>query len=235
MVSDGLKKLWTALVFAGLMSVSCSPYGKDVREALRHAGDNRGELEQVMEHYSHDKSDSLKRKAALYLIGNMTWHRSYPAEAYSRYCREMDSVSVSDMPQDSMKQALEEISSRYARSLVPVFDVRTVTADYLIWNIDYSFEVWENTDWLRHLDFRQFCEYVLPYKCVDLQPLTKWKEESLKTIAIYRKGLEIATSPKIKNLVEKYKEYKENYGENDKKTLKIAKKIDDETHKIYNN
>lgn len=64
---------------------------------------------------------------------------------------------------------------------------------------------------------------------------TNWKEESLKTIAIYRKWLEIATSPKIKNLVEKYKEYKENYGENDKKTLKIAKKIDDETHKIYNN
>lgn len=62
-----------------------------------------------------------------------------------------------------------------------------------------------------------------------------WKEESLKTIAIYRKRLEIATSPKIKNLVEKYKEYKENYGENDKKTLKIAKKIDDETHKIYKN
>lgn len=62
-----------------------------------------------------------------------------------------------------------------------------------------------------------------------------WKEESLKTITIYRKGLEIATSPKIKNLVEKFKEYKEKYGENGRKTLKIAKKIDDETHKIYKN
>lgn len=62
-----------------------------------------------------------------------------------------------------------------------------------------------------------------------------WKEKSLKTIAIYRKGLEIATNPKIKNLMEQYKEYKEIYGENDRKTLKIAKKIDDETHKIYNN
>ena len=61
-----------------------------------------------------------------------------------------------------------------------------------------------------------------------------WKEESLKNIDLYRKGLEIATSPKIKNLVEKYKEYKEIYGENDRKTLKIAKKIDEETHKIYN-
>ena len=62
-----------------------------------------------------------------------------------------------------------------------------------------------------------------------------WKEKSLKTIAIYRKGLEIATNPKIKNLMEQYKEYKKIYGEEDKKTLKIAKKIDDETHKIYNN
>ena len=61
-----------------------------------------------------------------------------------------------------------------------------------------------------------------------------WKEQSLKTIAIYRKGLEIATNPKIKNLMEQYKKYKEIYGEEDKKTLKIAKKIDEETHKIYN-
>ena len=52
---------------------------------------------------------------------------------------------------------------------------------------------------------------------------------------IYRKGLEIATNPKIKKLMEQYKKYKEIYGEEDKKTLKIAKKIDEETHKIYNN
>ena len=62
-----------------------------------------------------------------------------------------------------------------------------------------------------------------------------WKEQSLKTIAVYRKGLEIATSPKIKNLVKKHTKYIKKYGENDKKTLEIVKKIDDETHKIYNN
>lgn len=61
-----------------------------------------------------------------------------------------------------------------------------------------------------------------------------WKEESLRTIAIYRKGLEIATSPKIKNLLKKHKECKEKYGENGKKALKIGKKIDEEVQKIYN-
>ena len=62
-----------------------------------------------------------------------------------------------------------------------------------------------------------------------------WKEESLKNIDLYRKGLEIATSPQIKNLVKKHKKYVKKYGENDKKTLEISQKIDDETHKIYNN
>lgn len=61
-----------------------------------------------------------------------------------------------------------------------------------------------------------------------------WKEESLKTIAIYRKGLEIATNLKIKNLIEKHREYIKKYGENDKKTIKVGKKIDEEVQKIYN-
>lgn len=62
-----------------------------------------------------------------------------------------------------------------------------------------------------------------------------WKEKSLKTIALYRKGLEVATSTKIRKLIEKQKEYLEKYGESGKKTLQINKKIDDEIRRIYNN
>ncbi len=160
-----------------LQLVSCSPYGRDVREALRYAGDNREELESVIRYYSRDKADSLKRKAALFLIGNMTWHRSYPAEAYAEYCHKIDSLNLTVEDDSTLAAAMEAMSLRYAPELEPVYDVRTITADYLIRNIDYSFSVWENTDWLQHLDFSQFCEYVLPYKCVDLQPLTLWKEE----------------------------------------------------------
>ena len=62
-----------------------------------------------------------------------------------------------------------------------------------------------------------------------------WKEKSLKTIALYRKGLEVATSTKIRKLIEKQKKYFEKYGESGKKTLQINKKIDDEIRRIYNN
>ena len=160
-----------------LFSMSCSRYGQDICEALRFAGDNRSELESVLRHYSEDKSDRLKHKAALYLVGNMTYHRSYPAEPYAEYCRTMDSISLTNMDNEAMIKAMEKISARFAPELKPIYDIRHITADYLIWNIEYSFFLWETVGWLQHLDFEEFCEYVLPYKCVDLQPMTHWKED----------------------------------------------------------
>lgn len=62
-----------------------------------------------------------------------------------------------------------------------------------------------------------------------------WKCKTLSTISQYKKGLLIDTNPKIKKLVEKYKEYITKYGENGKKTIAVGKKIDEEIKKIYNN
>ncbi|MCM1177399.1 MAG: discoidin domain-containing protein [Clostridium sp.] len=162
-----------------LMSAACARYGSDVRTALLYAGDNREELEKVIRHYGREQADSLKLKAASYLIGNMAYHRSYPAEQYGRYCREVDSLflCVERDSIDAIKEEMEKISRKYAQDMVPLPDVRIATADYLIWNIDYSFRQWETSPFLQHLDFQQFCEYVLPYKCVDCQPLSRWKEE----------------------------------------------------------
>lgn len=72
----------------------------------------------------------------------------------------------------------------------------------------------------------------------DIQSCLKqddWKCKTLSTISQYKKGLLIDTNPKIKKLVEKYKEYITKYGENGKKTIAVGKKIDEEIKKIYNN
>ena len=42
--------------------------------ALRYAGENRVELEKVLDHY---RNDSLKYRAAVFLIGNMPYHYFY--------------------------------------------------------------------------------------------------------------------------------------------------------------
>ena len=62
-----------------------------------------------------------------------------------------------------------------------------------------------------------------------------WKDNTLRTINQYEKGLKITTNPKIKKLILKHKDFIKKYGEDDKRTLKINKKIDEELHKIYNN
>jgi hypothetical protein len=43
---------------------------------LKRAGGNRPELEKVLQHYSVNPGDSLKYKAAVFLIENMPGHYS---------------------------------------------------------------------------------------------------------------------------------------------------------------
>ena len=50
---------------------SCTSYSDAIEETLRQAGSNRKELVKVLKHYGNDPSDSLKLRAAEFLIANM--------------------------------------------------------------------------------------------------------------------------------------------------------------------
>lgn len=60
-----------------------------------------------------------------------------------------------------------------------VFDIRNITADYLIRNIDSSFRSWSASPWKDEVDFDTFCRFVLPYRVSD-EPLSSWRD-SLRT------------------------------------------------------
>ena len=79
------KSINLIIISLSLLIISCNQYGSGVTKALKYAGDNRAELEQVLSHYSSNKSDSLKLRAACYLIEYMPYHRSYPAKEYDEY------------------------------------------------------------------------------------------------------------------------------------------------------
>lgn len=165
-----------------LLSVACTERHASLERALRYAGDNRAELEKVLAHYASDPADSLKLRAAQYLIENMPYHRSYPADVYHDYCTKMDSLFRNSEKGDTLVAAkASAISAEFEPRLKPVFDILEITSDYLIWNIDYSFEQWETSRFLQHLEFDDFCEYVLPYKCLEMQPIDDWKERWSKT------------------------------------------------------
>lgn len=62
--------------------------------------------------------------------------------------------------------------------------------------------------------------------------IIKDKSKGLRTIDIYVRNLEVATSPKIKELVAKQKELVTKYGEDDARVIRVNKKASAEINKI---
>ena len=74
------------------LSACMSRRSAEVIEALELAGRNRSELERVLDHYAACEADSLKLRAAEFLIANMPGHQCiYGREVDSFFC-EIDSL-----------------------------------------------------------------------------------------------------------------------------------------------
>ena len=143
--------------------------------ALDIAGDDRTELETVLDHYSDNPE---KLAAARFLIENMPGHYSFADTALLRRYHQWVDSFITDNPSIAFGSLCDSVDA-LARvmgldSSPKVSDCQIITADFLIKNIDQAFEQWRTNPWLRHLDFDQFCEYVLPYKIKELQPLDDW-------------------------------------------------------------
>ncbi len=168
-----------AVMVCGIMTAACRQLSPDadIEFALRAAGDNRGELETVLEHYA---GDSLKSKAARFLIANMPGHYSYAdTTLVNRYYNEIDSTLalMAESGREAIADTINSIAHRLGvSSAAKVQDIRIIKSDFLIRNIDDAFYRWKHGKWARHLTFDQFCEYLLPYKVEELQPLDNWRE-----------------------------------------------------------
>jgi len=169
------------LIFIVLSIISCNEPQeiKDLNKVLQLAGENRSELDKVLKYYSDNPTDSLKYKAACFLIVNMPGHYSYKDTVYTnKYYNEIDSVAAiyKDQP-DHIKDSLYRgVKIKYNDRLELIEDIHYITADFLIDNIERSFDVWQKGSWAKHIDFDDFCEYILPYKSVESQTLDNWRE-----------------------------------------------------------
>lgn len=152
----------------------------------------------VIDHYSKNPEDSLKLKAAKFLIKNIegqmtldttsvesnqvyfdliynTWLHEKPRVGF-RYpvqTRVIDSLNKADnLPQETP-------------DVQYVNDADLVTAEFLIKNIDNAFFVWKTMPWAKNVPFNEFCEYILPYRTsptysLDAREFFLKKYESLK-------------------------------------------------------
>lgn len=150
-----------------MLASSCqmSAPAPGIEETLSKAGSNREELFQVIRHYQ-EKGDSLKLKAALFLIENMADKYYYTGKAIDEYYTFIDSVYQIQQEEYDIPAIYGGFSNKaqYLKEQPTLNgDAQTLSADYLIENIEEAFAVWSRP-WNQHLSFEEFCELVLPYR-----------------------------------------------------------------------
>jgi hypothetical protein len=152
--------------------VSRDHYSPEVEEALALSGDNRKELVKVLKHYAQSPADSLKFRAAEFLIANMPgkYSKFYdaPWNDVATVCLRWTSSSNKQLVSDTYR----------LNEPVKKEDVKYITAAYLINNIELAFQSWQDKPWGKHISFETFCEEILPYR-VDTEPLENWREKAL--------------------------------------------------------
>lgn len=173
------------ICFPLFLAVSCNNgYNSELRTALKLAGQNKKELKKVLDHYNSDPADSLKYKAACFLIENMRWHygpQVKPSERFWELLVLEDSISAlwkSNPGNDKYFEALRGYKSVAKKILIKKAieeseidynvqsDLRTLSAGFIIENIEAAFKV-KDRDWNNNLSFDEFCEYILPYRFHD--------------------------------------------------------------------
>jgi len=173
-----MKYCASLIILTAVMACNISnTLDRKVSDALRLAGDNRPQLELVLSHYADDQ---LKLEAARYLIGNMPGHYSYAhPDAVERFYDEADTMiaKLSDISATALRDSIQNFDRRYdRRTFDKIHDVKIISARFLIDNIDRAFDAWQHSPYCCHLDFDEFCEYILPYKSAELQAYDNWRE-----------------------------------------------------------
>lgn len=179
-------RIWIKAVILPLLVgfTSChlqDRYPDSVHSALDKAGENRKELVKVIEYYSKHPRDSLKLKAACFLIGNM------PGHAFRKRSGIFKAVFDSAATYDILKgrtyfaEGMNKLKQAYPVEFYAdtvVEDIKHVSADFLIENIELAFKAYHNIPQEYRLGFDHFLKTILPYRVSD-EPLEAGTREKL--------------------------------------------------------
>lgn len=161
-----------------LIMTSCSN-GRLLKQALDSAGSNRSELETVLKHYSGHPD---KLAAARFLIENMPAHHSYMPgviDGYYNYAGRIlaDTALSPEQQRDSLLAISDSLYSVLPQCTIP--DAQIIKSEYLIADIDRSYELWTTCPWSGHITFPEYLEWLLPYKACQYQELDAWPDSML--------------------------------------------------------
>lgn len=175
-------KPWIRLLIYSLMTISILIFvvvklwfdkPNQLQIALKFAGQNRFELEEVINHYTIVDADEEKLEAAKFLIANSYIHFSQRIQLTTSNNKpiKFNPLNYPSTPAAGVaKDSVFRISKVSQEKLI---DAQELKANYLIKHIDFIVGVWRKSPWKKRVDFDRFCKYILPYRGVD-EPITNW-------------------------------------------------------------
>ena len=118
----------------------------------------------VLKHYSGNVQDSLKLKAAEFILGNMYQRKFLLCPQLKPLINKLDNIHRTEKYTSNYGSLVSAIDSFYVRYNEPhvAYEYDGVTADDIIREIDDAFAHWGQESFGRHLSFEEFCEYILP-------------------------------------------------------------------------
>lgn len=155
------------VIIGGSLLYSCSQEKKKetaivlpLEAALSQAGENRVELEKVLHRYQSNPSDSLKYRAACFLIENMpsyTYYKGKLLEQYLTFFTLLQEARSKKVYPQAMVDSIRRMYGPFSLdSLQYCKDVLTVDSAYLCSNIDWAFKVWQDQPWGEECLFCRF-------------------------------------------------------------------------------
>jgi len=164
------------LVWATVASASADVPDGQVEEALVAAKENCAELERVLAHFE-TAGDREKLLAARFLIAHMPGHGyvrtalrdkegkalAYDPLAYPDFEAARDALDALEKEHGELEFGREDV----------IYDVETLSADFLIGHVDRAFKAWRGTPPRWRVGFEAFLEHVLPHRGSQ-EPVEDW-------------------------------------------------------------
>ncbi len=172
---------------------------QSVVTALELAGSNRRQLEAVLVYY-HRQKQPLRLRAAEFLIENMVTHGTAEVGLVNEQGKPVFFNVLEYDDYEVARDELERLQDKHGRlqykKLHLTKDIETITAGYLIENIDLAFEAWRNKPWARDISFTLFCDFILPYRGTS-EPLSRWRQPMMFRYLDAGDGVEASEKVKV--------------------------------------
>jgi hypothetical protein len=150
-------------VFSG-----CAANQSKLDVSFELAGRNKKELQKVIS-YFEKSGDPLKAKAAIFLIENLPYHRTYKINRAFDNCFDNVNKLPADTSGNDRRKYFESLlravknSSNTPQQWSSTEIVKAVNADFLINNINLAFKAWNMVPRENRASFEEFCNSILPF------------------------------------------------------------------------